>query len=321
MFQRSLVCVLRVLAVLACSCGGTRDTSADGCPQTPPTLAVDVAAHSIKRIFIIVMENQDWSSIKGSPSAPYINRELLPSFAHAENYRNGGLHPSLGNYITLEAGDNLGIMSDAAPNDLHLPVPCHLSTYLEAVGVPWKAYEEGIDGKTCPVADIGSYAVRHDPFVYFDDVAGNPPNQASQRCVAHVRPYAELAHDLQAGSVARYNFITPDLCNSGHDTCAPYHDPVRQSDAWLERELPKLMASQTYQNGGAIFITWDESAVADDPIGMIVVSPLAKKGYTSSLPYSHTSTLRTVEEVLGVMPLLRGAATATSLSDLFTRYP
>lgn len=42
-----------------------------------------------------------------------------PAFAHAENYRNGGLHPSLGSYITLEAGDKLGITFDAAPADEH----------------------------------------------------------------------------------------------------------------------------------------------------------------------------------------------------------
>src|SRR5574340_1661618 len=91
-----------------------------------------------------------------------------------------------------------------------------------------------------------AYAVRHDPFVYFDDVAGDPPGPGAARCIAHVRPYAELARDLQAGAVARYNFITPDLCHSGHDTCPPLGDPVRQADAWLASELPVIMSSRAY---------------------------------------------------------------------------
>lgn len=314
--QRSHMLVLTALTICGASCMRIRNTSADACPDAGPALVAGAAAHSIKTVFVIVLENQDWSSIKGSRSAPFINGTLLARFAHAENYRNGGLHPSLGNYITLEAGDKMGITFDAAPADVHLGVTCHLATYLEAVSVSWKAYEEGIDGKTCPVVDTGSYAVRHDPFVYFDDIATD-----EARCTAHVRPYAELGRDLEAGTVARYNFITPDLCNSGHDSCAPYRDQVRQSDAWLERELPTIMASHAYQDGGAIFITWDESAVGDHPIGMIVVSPFAKIGYAGSLPYSHASTLRTVEETLGLTPLLRGAATVASLSDLFTTYP
>lgn len=314
---------LVLTAMMLTTCGGSpaRGRSTDACPSASPALAADAATHSIKTVFVIVMENQDWSSIQGSLSAPYINGVLLPRFAHAENYRNGGLHPSLGNYIALEAGNNLGIAFDAPPSEVHLPVACHLASYLDATGLSWKAYEEGISGDACPVADSYPYAVRHDPFVYFDDVAGNPPNVSSSRCIQHVRPYSELSRDLQAGAVSRYNFITPDLCHSGHDTCPPLRDQVRQSDAWLAQELPVIMGSRAYQDGGAIFITWDEGASGDQPIGMIVVSPFAKPGYAGSLQYSHASTVRTIEEVFGITPLLRDAGSVSSLSDLLSTYP
>jgi hypothetical protein len=317
--------MLRVcwLLVAVTACGGSlnRDRSQDACPSSGPVLAADAANHAIKTFFVIAMENEDWSSIKGSASAPYINTVLLPSFAHAENYRNGDLHPSLGNYIALEAGNNLGIAFDVPPSEVHLPVTCHLASYLEATGLSWKAYEEGISGETCPIADAYPYAVRHDPFVYFDDVASNPPNPGTAACIQHIRPYSELARDLQTGAVARYNFITPDLCHSGHDTCPPLNDQVRQADTWLARELPVIMGSQTFHDGGAILITWDESASGDNPIGMIVVSPLAKPGYAGTLAYSHASTVRTIEEVFGITPLLRDAGSAASLSDLFATYP
>ena len=47
---------------------------------------------------------------------------------------------------------------------------------------------------------------------YFDDVTdGNDPRSA--HCIAHVRPFAELQADLDADTVANYNFITPNICN------------------------------------------------------------------------------------------------------------
>jgi hypothetical protein len=317
---RCLLC-LAVVALGGCTSPPSRSTSDDACPSESPGLAPAAESHALKTVFLILFENKDWNSIAGSSSAPYINGTLLPTFAHADNYRNGGLHPSLPNYILLEAGSNLGVTFDAPPKDVPLPVPCHLVSYFEATGLSWKAYEEGIDGSTCPIDDQGKYAVRHDPFVYFEDVSGSPPSRSSSGCIAHVRPYSELAGDLAAGRVARYSFITPNICDSGHDSCAPLHDPIRQSDAWLARELPGIMASPAFQSGGVIFITWDEPAAGDAPIGMIVVSPLAKQGYASPVACSHASTLRTIEEILGVTPLLRRAATATPLSDLFSQYP
>jgi hypothetical protein len=61
----------------------------------------------IQTVFIILMENHNWSSIKGSPDAPYIN-SLLPQASYCEQYYTPpGNHPSLPNYLWLEAGTNL----------------------------------------------------------------------------------------------------------------------------------------------------------------------------------------------------------------------
>lgn len=138
--------------------------------------------------------------------------------------------------------------------------------------------------------------------------------------MAHVRPYAELAGDLSAGTVASYNFITPDLCHDMHDGCAS-GDSTKNGDDWLAAELPKIMASEEYVTGGAIFVVWDEGGGSEDPIGMIVLSPFAKKGYAGTLEYSHSSTLRTVQDVFAVKPYLRDAPNVTALGDLFVSYP
>jgi hypothetical protein len=72
-----------------------------------------------------------------------------------------------------------------------------------------------------------------------------------------------------------------------------------------------------------VFIVWDEgTSSSDGPIAMIVISPLAKGGgYNNAIHYTHSSTLRTMEEIFGVSPFVGDAANATDLSDLFRTFP
>lgn len=277
---------------------------------------------NIKTVFIILMENHNWSQILGSKYAPYINRTLLPMASHAEQYFNPpGIHPSLPNYLWLEAGTNFGILDDNPPSSDHQSTTMHLVTLLQTSGISWKAYEESIDGTTCPLTDSGLYAVRHDPFVYFDDVTNNL-SSASANCIAHVRPYTELATDLANGTVASYNFITPNVCDDMHNRCKK--NPILLGDTWLSQNVPTILNSAAYKAGGVLFITWDEAATGDGPVGMIVLSPFAKgNGYQNSIHYDHSSTLKTMEEIFGVTPLLGHAndSTTNDLSDLFSVFP
>jgi hypothetical protein len=278
--------------------------------------------HAIKTVFLILLENHNWSDIKGSSSAPYINGMLLPESSYATQYFNPPLiHPSEPNYLWLEAGKNFGILNDSNPSSNHQSTTQHLATLLKNAGISWRAYQEDISGTVCPLTGVNMYAPKHDPFVFFDDSTG--ANDAGDAyCIAHNRRYSELTNDLKNGTVARYNFLTPNLCNDMHDTCPPLSDSIAQGDTWLSNEVPKIMASSAYKDGGALFITWDEGEGSDGPIGMIVASPLAKGGgYSNSLHYTHSSTLRTMQEIFGVTPMLGDAANATDLSDLFSTYP
>jgi hypothetical protein len=177
------------------------------------------------------------------------------------------------------------------------------------------SYQEGISGKTCPLTNSGLYVPKHNPMVFFDDVTNNN-SSASAYCIAHVRPYTELQTALNQNTVARYNFITPNLCNDMHD-CG-----IAAGDTWLSTELPKIMNSQAYKSGGAIFLTWDEGeGTSDGPIGMIVASPFAKGGgYQNTIRYTHSSLLRTLQEIFSVGPFLGDAANATDLKDLFKTF-
>ncbi len=186
-------------------------------PASGQSAAPAGSLSSIKTVFIILMENHDWAAITPS-AAPYIRKTLVPMGAHAEQYFNPpGNYPSEPNYIWLEAGDNLGLTTDDdASTSNSTSTVDHLVSYLEKAGISWKAYQEDISGTDCPLSSSGNYAAKHNPFVFFQDVTNNNDSN-SPHCIAHIRPYSELATDLQNNTVARYNFITPNLCNDMHD--------------------------------------------------------------------------------------------------------
>ncbi|HEX4121647.1 MAG TPA: alkaline phosphatase family protein [Verrucomicrobiae bacterium] len=267
----------------------------------------------VQTVFIMMFENKNWSQIIGSTNAPYIN-SLLPAASYCQQYYTPpGNHPSEPNYLWLESGTNFGIDNDDAPAINSQNTTNHLVTQLLNAGISWKTYQEGISGVCLPLSIVSTnYDPKHDPFVFFDDDTGTN-NPMDPYGIAHVRPFSELAGDLASNTVARYNLITPDLCDDGHDC------PLSQSDWWLSQQIPMIMASAAYTNNGAIFICWDEGyQQSDGPIGMIVLSPLARGGgYHNSIHYDHGSTLRTFQEIFNVGPFLGAAAYATDLTDLF----
>jgi phospholipase C len=202
------------------------------------------------------MENHNWSDIKGNPDAPYINHSLLP-LASAEHYFNPpGVHPSEPNYLWLEAGINFGILNDDPPSANHQSTR-HFVTLLKNSGISWRTYQEGITGSTCPTTDTASYAVKHNPFAFFDDVTG-------PGCTEVMRPFTELFGDLENNRVPHYVFITPNLCHDMHDSCLPTNNPVKQGDNWLARNLPMILKSAAFHNG-VVFIVWTKARAATSP--------------------------------------------------------
>lgn len=282
-------------------------------PPNLPAAGID----STSTVFIILMENHNWSSIKGSTSAPYINNTLLPIASYTDQYYNPpGIHPSEPNYLWLEAGTGFGITNDSPPSTNQQSTTAHFVTQLKNAGISWKTYQENITGSTCPLTDSAPYYVKHNPFAFFTDVTGSG-------CTTVMRPFTELATDLANHTVAHYNFITPNIYNDMHDAqpSPGLNNAIKQGDTWLSQNLPAILNSAAYQNNGLILITWDEGVGTtnpDGPIGMIVLSPLAKGGgYHNTIHYTHSSTLRTLQKIFGRTTLLGGAATAMDLSDLF----
>jgi hypothetical protein len=279
----------------------------------------------IQYVFMVLEENNNWSAVK---NLPYLTH-LTQIGAHSEQYYNPpGLHPSEPNYIWLEAGGNHGLTSDNDPSSSNLVKgAAHLTKLLDAAGVSWMSYQEDITAGTCPIASRGAYAAKHDPFIFFDDVSGNPPSSTNVYCANHHKPFSQFRADLKAGTVARYNFITPNLNDDMHD------GTPAEGDDWLKANIDPIINSASPDHNAAIYahsvliVTWDEGEPGDGPIGMIIVSPFAKVGYVDTTSptgyfYTHSSMVLTMQKIFGVAATpLGGAAGARDLSAFFTAFP
>jgi hypothetical protein len=360
-----------------------------GCGSFP------VHADEVKKVFVIAMENHNWTqpSTQTSPhqifqnlAAPFINSlingtsGISSQVAYANGYINAavGDHPSEPNYMWAEAGTNFGVANDDDPYhadctpDTVQSTTHHLSGYLAIAGKSWKSYQEDTDvdltsntplpmsSWTVPLfshsgvftappgvnaynySNQYNYAAKHDPMVFFTDTNGGCNTSTSNPQRLHYAPLQQLALDLANNTVADYNWITPDQYNDQHSTLANGYGQfpntpatsdfanIAQGDNFLARIVPLIMDSEAYRDHGLIVLWWDESEGGDDPsrtLPFIIISKDAHKNvngvpYSNTIQYSHSSFLRTMQEIFDVDPshgfsFLGGAATATDLSDLF----
>jgi hypothetical protein len=241
--------------------------------------AASPSLHSgLDHLFVIMLENHSQHSVidqrdaNGDLVAPYIT-ELAHTYSRATHYY-GVTHPSQPNYIAAISGSNWGIQDDN-PTVVDQP---NLVDQLESHGLTWDAYMEAINpadklAATAP-GSIALYAIKHDPFVEFQDIRSDPAR------MAHVKPYEQLATDLANGTVGNFVWITPDQCNDMHggvyvsvpgrpETPCPYGDAVNndaadvslqhKADAFVERTVQMIMASPAWTQRSAIFVTADEN--------------------------------------------------------------
>jgi hypothetical protein len=318
---RLFFCSSVAAAALLAACSASAPAGG-GAPAVPPP-----PAHPIRVVFVVAMENQDARDIYGNVAeAPYINGTLLRQYAHATNFVDelAPEIPSEPHYVWMEAGTNAfpdHVFVDdrdaiAANSTGHT---AHLATQIQAAGngLSWRAYQEGINDATgrCPIASSGFYAPKHDPFVFFRDVSGSPPSKTNEYCASHHKDTSALAADLATGSVASYNFITPDLCHDMHGAqgCASMRW-IQAGDQWLQANLPALI-SYVNAHDGVIYLTWDEPEETT-LAPFIAIGPHVKAGYAGGVRYTHSALLKSVEESLG-LPVLPTVQGSPDLADLF----
>ncbi len=273
--------------------------------------------NSIKHVIIIVMENKGYTQVIGSGNAPYQN-QLANNYASASKYY--GVYPdSLPNYISLISGYPY-LTKDKDPDAIS-PLKEHtIVNLLQSKNLSWKGYFEDMP-QVCHLKDSGGsgYIAHHNPFVYFD-------LRNDDSCKNTVG-LDEFYKDLSNQTIPNYSFIVPNNIHNTHDST------VTEGDHWLSNFVPKIINSSKFNNT-ALFIVYDEGkkndksgfgsgiyAVNGGQLPLLLVSPLANKGFVSSLEYAHYNLLTTVEKILNLGNLGKGDAAAKPMADLFRTLP
>ncbi|MDQ6915533.1 MAG: alkaline phosphatase family protein, partial [Actinomycetota bacterium] len=357
-----------------------------------PAAAPAVALPPIKHVFVIVLENKAYSeSFSNTSPAPYLSRTLVDQGAFIPNYY-GIAHESLPNYVAMVSGQaaNAETQADAqfytefapgtpAPDGqvtgqgaVYPATVKTIADQLRAGGLTWKGYMEDMgnsatEPKTCRHPAIGAqdktqtarvgdqYAARHNPFVYFhsiiDDQAG---------CDANDVPLDRLPGDLaSAAQTPNFAFITPNLCNDGHDKSCVDGRPggLVAADAFLRTWVPQILGSPAFKQDGLLLVLFDEAPAPPDSgpadaracpspcqsppgpntinpggpivgaggglVGGVALSPYIRPGTIDATPYNHYSFLRSVEDLFGLGHLgYAGLAGQTAFgSGLYTGTP
>jgi len=273
------------------------------------------AAEHIKHVFVIVLENEGYSTTFGPQSlAPYLSKTLPSKGVLLTNYY-GTSHVSLGNYIAMisgQAADNETrtdcqtysnfVQTGTTPDGQAMGSGCifpssvlTVADQLDNAAKTWKAYMEDMgndpnreastcghpspgsaDGTQSPEAPTASlaqgdqYATRHNPFMYFRSIIDSPG------CNSKVVRLEQLQADLaSADATPNFAFITPNLCNDGHDAPCVTGQPggLVSADAFLRKWIPMIEASPAYKSG-LIVVTFDEGGLttSKNSSGGIVIS-------------------------------------------------
>jgi hypothetical protein len=307
---------------------GYQCSSANGRPVCRAPSGVPLFSH----VFVIVMENTSLKTLTAANNVsftPYLT-ELAKSGATHGDY-HGVAHPSLPNYIAMISGGTQGIGCDCDPTGSACNIftcnlaihacgcsqkAAHVGDQLIQAGKSWRAYGESMM-TPCNLTNASPYATRHLPFLYFDDVVSD-----MQGCKTNVVDYSQFSGDL--ASPPALAFVAPNLTDDMHDPFPAGSQNLANGDKWLANEVPAILGSDAYKQGGVLFIVWDEDdlsgpplGAADDPIPLFVLSPLAKSnGFVGATHADHYSLLATIEDGLG-LGRLGQAAQATPLVEFF----
>jgi phosphatidylinositol-3-phosphatase len=377
--KRLGVAMAGVMIVMLSACGSSVASRIRRSYAPPP----------IRHVFVIMLENESYSSTFGDPAAyPYLAGKLVKRGVLLKNYYATG-HDSNDNYISIVSGQppNTSNQADCSTfenftdnallhNGVETGTGCvypanvrNIGTELSARHLTWKAYMEDMgndparEAAACGHPTINApdatqaaepgdgYATRHDPFVYFHSVIDN-----QAYCDAHVVALGTpsgampatavpgesgLATNLKkASSTPAFSFITPNLCDDGHDyPCVNQQSGASAAadiDAFLETWVPAITRSPAFKQGGLLEITFDEAADSDtssccneapgpgasEPgiggpgggkVGALLLSPYIKPGSTDTRPYNHYSSLASWEQLFG----LKRLAYAATVKDVF----
>ncbi|WP_354245023.1 alkaline phosphatase family protein [Arthrobacter sp. UYEF20] len=312
---------------------------------------------------MINLENKGYDKVWGGGSAaPFLSKTLRAQGVLLSRYY-GTAHNSHPDYLAQISGQASNEMTrkdcptyaafkqtgTSAPGQVQgtgcvypSSVPT-LAGQLSAAGRTWKGYMEDM-GTPCRHPELGArddhqsaqvgdqYATRHNPFVYFESITSSPD------CQQNVVDFTHLAEDLKsADTTPNLSYISPNLCNDGHDNPCVDGSPggLESADSWLQQQVPAILDSPAFKQDGVLVITFDESegntsgpagvpgGTAGGRVGALVLSPFTKGGTTSDRTYNHFSLLASIEDIFSLPRLgYAGAPGQNSFGpDVFNSKP
>jgi phosphatidylinositol-3-phosphatase len=268
-------------AALSLTAGGLTVASTQasyGAATTPNTASAtkDLFGSRLDHVFVIMLENHEADHVIGDPSAPYIS-SLASTYGQATDYF-GVTHTSEPNYIAATSGDTWWVNNDNDWSQGNQYPHTNIVDELESAHIPWAAYMEampsaGYLGAQWPATGGALYVSKHNPFILYNDIRLNPSRAAD------IKPYTDMAADLNMPDAPRYVWISPDQCNdmhggvstaiSGHpETPCLYSDAAgdandealkAKADAFVKSAVQTITSSRAWTGNSVIFVVADES--------------------------------------------------------------
>ncbi|MCU1564733.1 MAG: phosphoesterase [Arthrobacter sp.] len=334
---------------------GTPGTGTSGPGSASETRSPDAARVSGKpgHVFVINLENKGYDKVWGPDSAAsYLSKTLRAQGVLLSQYY-GIAHNSNPDYLAQISGQGSNEMTrndcptyapfqqkgTTEPGQVQgtgCVYPASVPTVagqLSSAGKTWKGYMEDMqspcqhpvlgtkdDHQSAKVGD--QYATRHNPFVYFEAITSSP------ECQQNVVDFTHLSRDLKsADTTPNLSYITPNLCNDGHDTPCVDGSPggLESADNWLRQQVPAILDSQAFKQDGVLVITFDEAdghtsgpsgvpgGTAGGRVGALVLSPFTQGGTTTDRMYNHYSLLASIEDIFSLPRI--GHAGASGLNS------
>ncbi|MEY9855494.1 hypothetical protein ABH935_001098 [Catenulispora sp. GAS73] len=303
--------------------GDTTDGYADDLSLTvgagvsaPALTAPPSSVPGYDHVFVVYMENEDYSGIVGNTSqAPYINSLLPKGTSLSQAYAT--THPSDPNYVALAGGGLYGLHDNSiATTTINAP---HVGNSVEAVGKTWKAYVENENGN-CDYTSHGYYSPDDVPFTFFQNFKSD--ESSTGYCARHDQPLSQMTTDLKSASTTpNFVWFEPDDCDD-MESCG-----VTAGDNWLKATLPTIFNSPAWtQQKSLLILTWDEGATKAYgpsypnrvPTLLLGSQNTVKAGYTSAQRTDQYGLLRTVDQALGLAPLTNNDAYAATVNDAWS---
>ena len=241
---------------------------------------------------MFAFENRTWGDVGlgFGPEMPYLHVlgkecSYFPDWTETDTAQN-----SLTQYVGQVTGaPQPGTVNDCSPSVVCSTTADNIFRQARRAGLTAVNY---VEGATEPCSADGN-AVKHVPAMYLwgsDDPA---------HCRDQVRPLSEF----NPNALPAFAFITPTLCNDGHDC----NNAV--VDHWTQAHLPAVLESRAYAAGKvAVFIWYDE----DHPVPNLWIAPTARSGARRLAGAGYAGTLKAWESMLG-LPCLGRACSAPDM--------